>query len=199
MFFDRSKRRAKIVRREERRRKFQPRVELLEARDVPTVFDVGFAQAYGNIGAVPWNHLAAGDVVRIHWRSPAQGGDYHEKINLSGQGTADAPIQILGVPGPNGELPVINGANATTGNDSSTAYLGHQARGLITLSRNSTAQDFNFYKPLNIVIDGLEVENANPQYSFTNSAGAVTQYAQNAAGIYIERGSNVTIDRKSVV
>src|SRR5262245_47361948 len=81
-------------------------VEALEPRDAPAIFDVGFGQAYASIGAVPWNSLTAGDTVRIHWRSPSQGGDYHEKINLSGQGTADNPIQILGVAGPNGERPV---------------------------------------------------------------------------------------------
>src|SRR5262245_320619 len=109
---------------------FRPSIEHLEARDVPTVFDVGFGQAYSSIGAVPWTSLTAGDTVRIHWRSAVQGGDYHEKINISGQGTADAPIQIIGVRGPNGELPVINGANATTSTSDTTAYLGHQTRGL---------------------------------------------------------------------
>src|SRR5437016_1783597 len=156
MVFDRFMRRKQSALRGQARSRFRPSVELLEAREVPALFDVGFGQAYASIGAVPWNNLTAGDTVRIHWRSPAQGGDYHEKINLSGQGTADSPIQILGVPGPNDERPVINGANATTGPNNTTAYLGHQTRGLITLSRNSIAQDFNFYKPLNIVLDGLE-------------------------------------------
>jgi parallel beta-helix repeat protein len=170
------------------------RVEELEYRELLTTFNVGFGDAYPTIGSVPWNDLTAGDTVLIHWRSAAQGGDYHEKINIAGQGTAAAPISVIGVPGPNGELPVINGANATTGYDDKTAYLGHQARGLITFTRSdANTQDFDFYKPLYITVDGLEVENANPNYTFTNSAGVVTQYSQNAAGIYIERGSNITI------
>ncbi len=171
----------------------RPALETLEARDVPTTYDIGFGQAFTSVGAVPWNNITAGDTVRIHWRSGAQGGDYHEKINISGQGTAANPIQILGVPGPNGERPVINGANATTGPNNTTGYLGHQTRGLITFSRSSNNQDFNYYKPQFIVIDGLEVENARPQFTFTNSAGVVVPYAQNAAAIYIERGSNITI------
>ena len=176
-----------------RRPSRRPSLESLEARDVPAVFDVGFGQAYASIGAVPWTNLTAGDTVRIHWRTTAQGGDYHEKINISGQGTADAPISIIGVPGPNGELPVINGAGATTSATDTTAYLGHQTRGLITLTRSTINQDFDFYKPDYIVIDGLNVENANPTYTFTNSSGQVVSYAQNAAAIYIERGSNITI------
>jgi hypothetical protein len=173
--------------------KVRPTFEALESRDVPAVYDVGFGQPYASIGAVNLNALSAGDTVRIHWRSDAQGGDYREKVNISGQGTADNPIQILGVPGPNGERPVINGAGATTAANDATAFLGHQTRGLITLSRRSTDQDFNFYKPQYIVIDGLDVKNASPRFTFTNSSGVVTPYAQNAAAIYIERGSNVTI------
>src|SRR5262249_2205899 len=130
MFFDRFMRPKKSALRRQRRSSSRTNLEMLEARDVPAIFEVGFGLAYGSIGAVPWNNLTAGDTVRIHWRSPAQGGDYHEKINISGQGTADNPIQILGVAGPNGELPVINGASATTGPNNTTAYLGHQARGL---------------------------------------------------------------------
>src|SRR5262245_59600145 len=126
MFFDRSPRGKKTARRRQSRFACRPSIQILEPRDVPATFEVGFGQAYGSIGAVPWNSLAAGDVVRIHWRSPAEGGDYHEKINISGQGTADKPIQVLGVAGPDGELPVINGANATTGPNNTTAYLGHQ-------------------------------------------------------------------------
>lgn len=198
MFFDYYLRRKKPVRQKLTPATSRPHLEVLEAREVPAVYEVGFGQAVTSIGAVPWNNLGAGDTVRIHWRSPAEGGDYHEKIIISGQGTVDKPIQILGVPGPNGQRPVINGANATTGPNATTAFVGHQSRGLITLSRNSSAQDFDFYKPQYVVIDGLEVENANPSYTFTNSAGTVMSYAQNAAGIYIERGSNVSITNTDI-
>lgn len=168
-------------------------VESLELRMLLTTFDVGYGLQYTSVGAVPWNNLTAGDTVYIHWRSPAQGGDYHEKINIPGQGTAAKPIEIIGVPGPNGEKPVINGANATTGAVDTTLYLGHQARGLITFTRSNINQDFDFYKPEYIVLDGLVVTGANPTHTFTNSAGTVTTFSQNAAAVYIERGSDITI------
>ncbi len=172
---------------------FRCQGETLEARELLTVFNVGPGEAYTSVGAVPWNDITAGDTVYIHWRSAAQGGDYHEKINISGQGTAAAPIQVIGVAGPNGEKPVINGDNATTGADDTTLYLGHQTRGLVTFTRSDINQDFDFYKPEHIIIDGLVVTDANPTHTFTNSAGQVVNYAQNAAAIYIERGSDITI------
>lgn len=171
----------------------QGQPESLESREPLTTFDVGFGLPYTSIGAVPWNNVTAGDTVNIHWRSEAQGGDYHEKINISGQGTADQPIQIVGIPGPNGQKPVINGENATTGSNDKTLYLGHQTRGLITFTRSDISQDFDFYKPEYIVLDGLVVTDANESHTFVNSAGQVANYAQNAAAIYIERGSNITI------
>ena len=171
----------------------QGQAESLEPRQLLTTFEVGFGQAYASVGSVPWNNVTAGDTVNIHWRSEAQGGDYHEKINVSGQGTAAQPIQIIGIAGPNGEKPVINGENATTGPNNKTLFSGHQTRGLLTFSRSDIDQDFNFYKPQHIIVDGLVVTDANPTHTFTNSNGVVVPYAQNAAAVYIERGSNITI------
>ena len=74
------------------------------------VFEVGPAQSYTNIGAVPWESLQAGDSVRIHWRT----NSYKEKWVICRQGATNNPITVTGVPGPAGQLPVIDGENATT-------------------------------------------------------------------------------------
>src|SRR5262245_5457693 len=74
------------------------------------IFEVGPAKPYTSIGAVPWESLQAGDTVRIYWRSTP----YHEKWVICRQGTGAAPITVTGIPGPNGELPIIDGSGATT-------------------------------------------------------------------------------------
>src|SRR6516164_8925078 len=84
-------------------------LERLEDRTLLTAYNVGPGQAYASIGAVPWDNLQPGDQVLIHW----QANPYHEKILLSASGTASQPIQIIGVPGPQG-LPIIDGDGATT-------------------------------------------------------------------------------------
>src|SRR5688572_11240361 len=73
-------------------------------------YDVGVDLPYTTIGAVPWASLEPGDTVRIHWREEP----YREKWVICRQGTVDAPITVTGVPGPNGELPVIDGNGALT-------------------------------------------------------------------------------------
>jgi hypothetical protein len=83
---------------------------LLTGTSLAAVYDVGPGQPYASIGAVPLATLQAGDTVRIQYRSTP----YKEKWVICRQGTETQPITFTGVPGPNGELPVIEGIGATT-------------------------------------------------------------------------------------
>src|SRR5687767_13158840 len=85
-------------------------VFVVAASAYATTYNVGPGQSFSTIGAVPWATLQPGDMVLIHWRPQS----YAEKWVIGRSGTAAMPITIRGVPGPNGELPVITGQNATT-------------------------------------------------------------------------------------
>lgn len=152
-----------------------------------TSYDVGPGRPFDAIGAVPWETLTAGDTVRIHWRPEP----YREKVLLRGHGSAEQPITICGVAGPNGELPVIDGENATTRPSMGYSGQGTQARGLIHVAPGS--DDPWGYKPSHIVVQGLHLTGAFHEHSFTNSAGAVAEYTPNAAGIFVERGEHITV------
>jgi hypothetical protein len=161
--------------------------ERLETRCVLTLYDVGPGLAYTSIGAVPWNNLQAGDTVAIHGRDTP----YHEMILVSGEGTADAPIRIMGVPGPDGQKPIIDGDNAVLGPNLDYIYSATATRGLVTISPSSqyTWGD----KPAYIEISGLEIRNAHMGNSFSRPNGTTSDYLQNVAGIFVERGENITI------
>ncbi|MBC7815667.1 MAG: right-handed parallel beta-helix repeat-containing protein, partial [Planctomycetaceae bacterium] len=148
------------------------------------VFAVGPDQPFASLGAVPWETLGAGDVVRVHWRETA----YHEKILISSSGTADRPLMVIGVPGPHGELPVIDGDGATTRAQTEYSHADTQTRGLLTVARDAT--DFYGFKPSHIQIVGLEFRNAHPDHSFTDAQGNERQYAYIAAAIFVERGEH---------
>ncbi|NDF01797.1 MAG: polysaccharide-degrading enzyme, partial [Verrucomicrobia bacterium] len=69
-------------------------------------FDVGPGQPLTALRNVPWATLQPGDFVNIH----VQPGGYHEKIQVSASGTANAHIVIRGIPDPvTGALPIIDG------------------------------------------------------------------------------------------
>lgn len=167
--------------------KCHPAFETLEDRQLlSTTYDVGPGLAYTSVNAVPWETLGPGDTVQIHWRAEP----YREKILLSTSGTEAEPIRVLGIPGPQGQRPVIDGQNAT----SRKVFSGNAAReqrGLITVTVN--ASELFGYKPSYIHIEGLDVANANRLYSFKASDGSTRTYFDNAAAIFVERGEHIVI------
>gem|GEM_PF-1454699 len=151
-----------------------------------TVFEVGPGRAYTSVGAVPWQTLGPGDRVRIHKRT----APYKEKILISEQGTANAPITVCGVADGSGNRPVLDGDDATTRPGMQSDFAATQHRGLITLA----AQEGDPWgtKPEFVVVDGFELTGAFPGNTFTDYQGNTQTYPNNAAALFIERGENIT-------
>lgn len=151
-----------------------------------TAYHVGEGEPYTSIGDVPWYALLAGDTVYIHYRPNA--GPYHEKFLVSGQGTATAWIRVLGVPGPNGELPVISGDNATTSTNmhyrwpAASGSSSIQWDGVVQIASRSGTGDGGL--PSYVEIAGLQVQKGYSTYQFTAENGVTANYENFAACIY---------------
>ena len=148
-----------------------------------TTYEVKPGTPLDTIAEVPWATLQPGDTVLIYWKSTA----YKEKWVICRQGTAGLPITIRGVLGPNGERPVIDGNGATT---PTNLNYWNEVRGTIKIGGANVPADA---MPKYITIENLEVRGAFQGYQFTNAAGQVQTYAQNAAPIYVEKAENLTI------
>ncbi len=146
-------------------------------------YNVGPGQTLVSIAAVPWATLQPGDVVRIHWRP----NSYKEKWVICRQGTAELPITVIGVPGPNGELPVIDGNGAVT---PANLNFWSEQRGVIKIGGANVPADT---MPRHIIIENLEIRGAHPDYQFTNRSGAVQNYTSAASPIYVEKGEHITV------
>jgi len=157
---------------------------VISAAALATTYDVGDGKPYTSIGAVPWESLNAGDTVNIYYRSTP----YKEKFVLGRVGTQSQPITVHGVPGPGGELPVLDGQSATTRLALET---GSEARGLITMQQWTTTPPS--CHPSYIVIENLEIKNASTPYTFTDDAGATVSYVASSAAIWITDCRNVTV------
>ncbi|HVJ88474.1 MAG TPA: right-handed parallel beta-helix repeat-containing protein, partial [Labilithrix sp.] len=155
-------------------------------------FDVGDDKEYKTLSAVPWGRMGWGDAVRIHWRPQP----YKEKIAIIGSGRPADPLRICGVPGPNGELPIIDGDGATTGKSASFHHPIHEKRGLLTVT--AARSEDREKKPHHVVIEGLELRNAGEPFKFTDTKGATQDYFDNGACIFIERGEDIVL-RNNVV
>lgn len=148
-----------------------------------TDYEVGPGQAHLAIGDVPWESLMPGDRVLIHWRA----APYQEKWVIGRQGTSTQPIVVKGIPGPGGELPVIDGRDATT---RSQLNFWNEVRGVIKIGGSNTPSDT---LPSHILLEDLEIRSGRPPYTFTDTDGDLQTYSDNAAGIYVEKGQHITI------
>src|SRR5262249_964365 len=152
----------------------------------------GDGKQYRSLGDVPWGRLRAGDTVRVYWRE----APYREKILLSGRGMEGRPIRIVGVPGPGGRLPVIDGRDATTSSQFDYPYAPTQDRGVVIVTRGR-GQGWG-YKPGHLVIEGLEIRGAykgdgGSSNTFRDARGQTRSYSRNAAAVYVERGEHITV------
>ena len=146
------------------------------------IHSVGPGQPLARVNQVPWESLNPGDTVNIHWRNEP----YRAKWVICRRGTAEAPITIRGIPGPEGQLPHIDGREATTRNE---LNFWHEARGVIKIGGANRPKDL---MPAHIVVDGLEISGARPPYSFSGRQGRLP-YAKYAAGIFVSKGEHITI------
>lgn len=148
-----------------------------------TDYNVGPGQPLAAISDVPWATLQAGDRVFIHWKATP----YKEKWVINRQGTAADPIEVIGVNGPAGQQPIIDGDGAVT---VAGVNFWNEQRGVIKIGGSNTPADG---LPTHITIDNLEIISGRPPYQFTDDNGQTQTYVDNAASIYIEKGANITI------
>ena len=158
-----------------------------------TTYDVGPDKTYESLALVPWSQLHGGDVVRVFWKPTP----YFEKVLLSASGSEGNPIIFCGVPGPAGDLPVLDGMNATTASDTdfySAAYT--EQLGVIYIGKRA-GQAYT-HVPAHWDIRNFELRNAQPAHQFVDKTGVLRAYSTGAAGIYIHRGRNIAIRNVSI-
>ena len=148
-----------------------------------TTYEVGPGKPYANIGDVPWESLGPGDTVLIYYRDQP----YKEKWVIAVQATEQEPLVVRGVPGPNGELPVIDGRDATT---RTQLDYWNEPRGVVKIGAASVP---NVQTAMWIVVENLEIRSGRPPYQFTDDSGNVQSYVDNAASFYVEDGQHIVL------
>jgi hypothetical protein len=147
-----------------------------------TTYEVGDGKPYTSIGAVPWESIAAGDTVLIYYRATP----YREKWAISAQGTSGSPIVIRGVPS-GGNLPVIDGQNATT--RLALSYWNDE-RCVVKVGGGSVPPD---QPGKYITFENLHIKSALSGYTYTCDEGTTKTYTSPASPIYICFGENITV------
>jgi hypothetical protein len=142
------------------------------------IYDIGPGKEFSHLSDFDWDSLDPGNIVKIY----SSDVPYREKLVIRRSGTKQKPIVIKGIPNSSGKMPVIDGENAISFQE--LCELRKSGRGLIMLGDCGPAND--------IVIEDLELRNANNINNFLMGKELVG-YANNAAGIFVNRGINVKV------
>ncbi|MCX6937793.1 MAG: hypothetical protein NTU80_07825 [Verrucomicrobia bacterium] len=157
-------------------------------------YEVGPGLARTRLRDVPWANLQPGDLVNIH---PTPGG-YHEKIQISASGTAQAHIVIRGIPDPvTGALPVIDGQNAIEDPAYDPRHPKFTEWSVILVSPRAATYVYGQYHVSFVDIENLAIRNASytgdGSIAYTDKSGTVRGYGAFASGIYVEWAHDLAI------
>jgi len=164
-------------------------------------YEVGAGKAYPTLQSTPAaNTLTPGSIIRV-WNTDTTGSNpstFYEDYQVAASGTPTQPVILCGVPDSHGNLPVVDGSNATT---QSGASSGEAGLGIITLWAggygNSTP--YGYYQagssgPSYVTVTGLHVAHATPDYNYTPpGGGAATAYNAFASCLNIRSGAYVDL------
>ncbi|MBI3860436.1 MAG: fibronectin type III domain-containing protein [Planctomycetia bacterium] len=159
----------------------------------PKTYDIGPGYQYTTLGSFNWSQLGPGDTVNIHYKP----GGYNEQLLIDTRGTPAAWITINGVPDPTtGALPILNGAGAVQAAQfqSHSSWLTGAGELIIGLSPGYVYG----YTPGYLKIENLVITGAYSQNTFTDYTGTVQNYNVGAAGVYLEGGTDITLDNLTV-
>lgn len=143
-------------------------------------YRVGPEESLRSLSQVPWSRLLPGDTVEILYRPEP----YRSKVSLSQRGTQEKPIVIRGIPGPAGELPILDGKDAVT--PPGLDFPG-EVRGVVVIGPPS---DNYFTMPGWITIENLEIRGARKGSFFLGRKG-LAEFTEPASAIYVEKGENL--------
>ncbi|HJV95853.1 MAG TPA: NosD domain-containing protein [Albitalea sp.] len=167
-----------------------------------TDYRVGPDQPYATVGAVPWESLNPGDTVRVFYRAEP----YREKVIIARSGTAQSPIRVCGVPGPQGQLPILSANGATTRAQLASLFgtyreYSMQQRAIIVVwapTYEGVVQ--------HVHIEGLQFQDVmhapytgTDMNTFVDADGSVRPYDNGAAGIRVQRARDLVIRGNSFV
>ena len=156
-------------------------------------YDIGSTRT-PTLNDVPWTSLGPGDVVCVPYRPEP----YRTKIYFVTRGAAGAPIRLVGLRGPHGERPIIDGDGATTSKLMTPADPEKrlEAFGLISMITKYVTPKGSAWgwHPGWITVTGLKIQHARPEYTFTNSSGKPQHYAGFTGGFYINPADDVVIE-----
>ena len=169
-------------------------------------YEVGAGKQYASLESTPAaGSLAPGSIIRV-WNTDTTGTNpstYHEYYQIASTGTATQPMILCGIPDSLGNLPVIDGSNATGQAGVSTDGAAAGA-GVVSVWEGGYGHGSPYgvwqngsAGPSYVTVTGLHIAHGTPDYNYTPPGGgtptayeAFTGCLNIRSGSYIDLGGN---------
>lgn len=173
-------------------------------------YDIGAGHKYSSLAnaflSIGSTTLNPGTTIRL-FNTDTTGTNptrYHEYLRIDGQGTQAQPIRIVGCADAAGNLPILDGANATAYSASdNSAATGIAGLYQIALHHNNGFAVYpTITAPSYVIIEGLAFRNAyqysptassTPNYYYQPGSTTPTQWSPDSACIRPYEGSHLTV------
>jgi hypothetical protein len=169
-------------------------------------YEVGAGKEYPSLESTPAaNSLRPGSIIRV-WNTDTTGTNpstYHEYYQIASTGTPTQPMILCGVPDSLGNLPVIDGSNATgqAGVSTGVTVAGFGIISVWAGGYGKITPDGYWQSgsagPSYVTITGLHLVHGTPNYNYTPPGGgapaaynAFTSCLNIRSGSYIDLGGN---------
>jgi hypothetical protein len=162
-------------------------------------YEVGAGKGYTTVTSVPaiatW---APGTIMRI-WNTDTTGSNpstFYEYFQIKNSGTPTEPIIVCGVPDSNGNLPILDGANAV--GQSGISAGGAAGFGVISTWAGAGVP-YNYWQtgtagPSYVSITGLHIRHGGNKYSYTPpTGGAPALWSAGASCVNVRSGTYVDV------
>lgn len=151
--------------------------------------EVGSGQTFPDFTTLNLRTWVAGTIVRVH------PGTYVNSTTIQGNGTPTAPLMICGMADGSGNLPIMEGTNATENPADAGMFVdGIGAFKIVfTNSFDNTGYALGSTGPDYLSITGFQIQNYNNGLPYTSAAGVSGTYSA-AAGVYSRSGQHLDIE-----
>ena len=161
-------------------------------------YEVGAGKPFATIQSTPdAGTLAPGSIIRV-WNTDTTGSNpstYHEYYQIHNTGTPTQPMILCGVPDARGNLPVLDGANATAQAGTSTGAAAGYGIVSIWAGGYGNSTPYGYWQsgsagPSYVSVTGLHLVHGTPDYTYTPpGGGTATAYVDGASCINVRSGS----------
>lgn len=161
-----------------------------------TLADLGVTAVYdvyadGDLDLVPWNTLAAGNVINIMYKATP----YTKRFCIHGQGTAASRIIVNGVTDASGNLPTLDCNNSTFAAGSSDIIsndYGWPGLGGILITHGKS-DGYHTYKAQYVTVQNMRIQGGRAGNTYYDLLGTAQVFGS-CSGIYCMFPEHVVID-----